>query len=350
MDISDRSLKFVQLKKKKNGLLITSYINKDIPEGIVKGGEIQRIQKLALILKEALKGVRGESLFGNEVVCSLPEERVFVRVIQLPKMKKGELARAIKWEVEAHIPMKANEIYLDWQILPDSGKLNNFNILIAAAPQELVDGHLLALKQSGLRSIAFEPESVAVVRALIAKNDSKPTIIVDLGQTGTNFVVFSNSTIRFTSHISISGQAFNKAIAKEMEVSSTKANQLKIKIGLNKTKKKGKVYKALLPVVNDLAKQIKEYIDFYHGQASQAKEIYGTIEQIILCGGDSLLIDLIPVLSQRLNLPIRMGNPLVNISLNGKKGSAFSNKGFKLFKKELLGYTTALGLALREAQ
>jgi len=171
----------------------------------------------------------------------------------------------------------------------------------------------------------------------MTKDDLTPSIIVDLGAVGTNFVIFSALAIRFTSHISISGQLFNQTLIEELKVSEKEANKLKIDIGLDKKKKKGIVYEALEPIINDLAKQINEYITFYHEHATHVHGPDGAIGQIILCGGDSLLINLPELLSEKLKLPVKMGNPLANVS----------SKGLTLSKEESFTYATAIGLALK---
>jgi len=329
LDLSDLSLKIVQLKRKGEGLSLVNSVKEDIPAGLIQRGEIKQEKKLVTILKGALKKIGGESLRGRQVVCNLPEEKVFIRVIQLPRMKKEELSQAVYWEAEAHIPLSINEVYLDWQIIkPIVNHPNHYDILIAAAPRFLVDSYLNFFKKGDLEPIVLEPESVALIHALIKANDSKPTIIVDLGMSGTNFVIFSGLAIRFTSHITISGQLFNQAIMSDLKVDEKKANQLKIKIGLDKTKGKGKVYRALEPLVNDLAKQLENYMAFYNKDNKE-------IARILLCGGDSLLLNLSSYLEKKLNLPVALGNPLVNI---GK---------FSLSRKEALTWSTALGLALR---
>lgn len=336
LDLSDLSLKVVQLKRKKEGLSLVNFIKEDIPAGLVQGGEIKKEKELVAILKKAFKKVKKEPFQGNQVVCNLPEEKVFIRVIQMPRMKEEELNQAVKWEAEAHIPLGLDEVYLDWQIIKSLvNHLDHEDVLVAATPRSLVDSYLSFLKKGGLKPIALEPESVAVVRSLIKPNDVKPTIIVDLGASGTNFVMFSALAIRFTSHISISGQLFNQAIMKYLKVDEKQANQLKIKVGLDKTKEKGEVYQALEPLVEELAKKIEEYIAFYREHDSQIRGADEVIKRILLCGGDSLLINLPSFLNQRLNLPVELGNPFINI---GK---------FSLSQKEALAWATALGLALR---
>ena len=345
LDLSDLSLKIVQLKRKKQGLPLVNFVKEDIPAGFIKGGEIKKEKELTVILKGALKKIKGEFPQRKQVICNLPEEKVFIRIIQLPLMEEEELGQAVKWEAEAHIPLSIDEVYLDWQIIerPD-GHLDHHNILIAAAPRFLVDSYLSFLKKSGLEPIALEPESVAVVRSLIKPNDFRPTVIVDLGANGTNLVIFSASAICFTSHIAISGQFFNQAIMKNLAVDGKQANQLKIEIGLDK--KEEKVYQALEPLADNLAKQIKDYITFYHGQAAHLFGPDGVISRVLLCGGDSLLLNLPSYLEEKLNLPVELGNPLINISPPGERKS--SARPPLLSKKEALTHTTALGLALGE--
>jgi len=343
LDLSDISLKIVQFKKRKGNLTLANFLKQDIPKGLVEGGKIKKEDELVKVFKKALNKIEGESFKQARVVCNLPEEKVFIRIIQLPKMSDKELAEAVVWEAEAHIPLSIDEVYLGWQVIePIFEHIDHLDVLIAATPKTLVDQYLSFLNKSELNPIALEPESVAVVRSLTTKDDLTPSIIVDLGAVGTNFVIFSALAIRFTSHINISGQLFNQAIVKKLKVNQATANQLKIKVGLDLKQKQGKeVAQALSPIVKDLIKQIKEYTTFYHEHATHVHGPNGAIGQVILCGGDSLLIGLPQVLTEELGLPVKLGNSLVNLQPI-EKGS------LTMTKRESFVYTTAIGLALRD--
>jgi len=340
LDLSDVSLKIVQFKENAGKFFISSFVKHNIPDGLVKEGVVEKENELSSIFKKAFIKPSGLPFKGREVICSLPEEKVFIRVIQLPKMKKEELSNAIKWEAEAHIPLSIDEVYLGWQIIDTSKDIDHFDILIAATPKYIIDKYLSFLRKVNLIPIAFEPESLSVVRSLMKKDDLNPTIIVDLGETGTNFVIFSALAIRFTSHIDISGNLLNQEIMNKIKVSKEKANQLKVKFGLSNTKEGEKVYKAINPVINDLSDKIKDYLDFYRDHASHVHSKKKDISQIVLCGGDSHLLKLSETLSLKFNLPVKLGYPLINIANDGKNQL--------ISKKELLIHTTAIGLALRQ--
>jgi len=55
LDLSDLSLKIIQLKERKGKLSLASFIKESIPTGLVEGGEIKREEELVKILEEALK-------------------------------------------------------------------------------------------------------------------------------------------------------------------------------------------------------------------------------------------------------------------------------------------------------
>ncbi len=339
MDVSDLSFKMIQLNNRKGKLNLASYVKYDIPKGLIQGGEVKKQKELIKVLKDSFKKNKGEPFFGRRVVCNLPEEKVFLRIIQLPKMKREELDKAVYWEAEAHIPLDIEDVYLGWQIIqPIFKNIDHLDVLIAATPRKLVDNYLNFLKQSGLEPIALEPESVAMVRSLTDEKDLTPTMVVDLGASGSNFVIFSALAIRFTSHIHVSGQMFEQAIMKELGVDEEKAKQLKIQVGLDENKEEGKVYQALLPIIKDLAQQIKDYAVFYQEHATHVHGPNGSIGQVILCGGDSLLINLPEFLSQEIGLPVKLGNPFKHVL----------GEQIKMNKKEKITYTTALGLALRD--
>lgn len=320
LDLSDPSLKIIQLKGSQTKLALANFIKTDLPEGLVEGGQIKKEEKLVALLKKTLAKAKGESLEGQPVACNLPEEKVFIRIINLPPMKREEMAKAVYWEAEAHIPLKINEVYLDWQAINDK------EIMVTAAPRPLVDSYLSFLKKGGLKPVVLEPESIALIRSLIKPAEKKPTIIIDLGLGGTSFVIFAEGAVRFSSRVTVSGRLFNQAIMAGLGVEKKEANQLKIKVGLDKSKEKGKVYQALEPVVDDLAGQLKEYIAFYKGE----------INRLLLCGGDSLLINLPEFLSKKLNLPVSLATPWIKLNKSS------------LPKKEAITLATALGLALRD--
>ena len=175
LDISDLSLKIVKLKKKKNLLSLASFGEMEITPGIIEGGEVKKEEELAKVIKEAISKVKGEKIKTKYVVCSLPEEKAFLQIIQMPLMKEEELKKAIYFEVENYIPLPIGQVYLDYQIVkPVLNHLDHFDVLIVALPKKIVDSYLSSLKKANLWPVVLEIESQAIARALI-KNEVLPS-------------------------------------------------------------------------------------------------------------------------------------------------------------------------------
>ena len=216
LDISDLSLKIVQLKRTRNFFDLVSFNEAEIKPGIIKAGEIKDEKALIQTLKKALASAKGKKLKTKYVVVSLPEEKAFLQVIQMPKMREEELKSAVIYEAENYIPLSIEEVYLDSQAVPPGyNHLDHFDVLITALPKRTVDPYLSSLKKAGLKPVAFEIESQAIVRALI-KNEvaTSPLLLIDLGETRTGFIVFSGYSLRFTSSIPVSSQSFTEIISK----------------------------------------------------------------------------------------------------------------------------------------
>ena len=358
LDISDLSLKIIKLKKKRGVLSLASFGETEIKPGIIRAGEIKDEKKLAEIIKEAVKSVKGEKIKTKYVVASLPEEKAFLQIITLPKMSEEDLKSAVIYEAENYIPLPIDQVYLDSQIVPPVyNHLDHFDVLIAALPKKTIDPYLSCLKSAGLKPGALEIESLAIGRALI-KNEltTSPVLLIDIGATRTSFIIFSGHALRFTSSIPVSSGNFTEIISKALGIDLAEAEKLKIKYGLEekieikikgekieKEKEKGKIFEALVPALVDLIQQIKRYLDYYqtHAFHEHLPPNGKGVSKILLCGGGANLKGLTDFLSLQLKIPTELGNPWINILPEPQKEVR------ELPFEESLKYTTALGLALR---
>jgi len=346
LDISDLSLKFANLKKKKDFLDLASFGEIELEEGIVKEGEIKKEDKLVEMIKNLLKTAKGEKIKTKYVVASLPEEKAFLQVIQLPKMEEEEVKKAVYFEAENYIPLPLESVYLDCQIVPPLyDHLDHLDVSIAAVPKKIVDSYVRVLKKAGLEPKALEIESQAISRALIKKEVAlKPLLLIDLGATRTSFIIFSGYALRFTVSISVSSSGFTHLISHKLKIDLKKAEEMKRKYGIRKQTKEGeKLHNILFPHLMKLVQHIKRYIRYYQTHITHEHLLPGSrrIEEILLCGGGALLKGLPEFLTVHLNLPVKLGNPWVNILPQPLKEVPL------LSYSHSLKYTTALGLALR---
>ncbi len=343
LDIADSSLKIAMLEKQGKDLRLICFGEEKIPSGVVNGGEIKKENVLADLVKQTLTKVKGRKLTTKYVTASLPEDKSFLDILQIPLVSQEDLASTVRFEAANHIPFPLEDVYFDFERLPSLPAVKQHNqqqVLVAATPKKIVDGYARTLKMAGLQPLAFETESLAIARALIKKDKHQPPLlIIDFGESRASFLIFAERAVQFSSTISVSAGGLTRAIAKVVKVSEKKAEVLKLKEGLSG---KRKVFQSMLPVLTALVQEVKMHLEYYHSHAVQSHlKKTQVLEKVLLCGGGASLKGLADFLAAELKIAVELGNPFVNISRGSLKG------GTDISFKTSLGYTTVLGLALK---
>jgi type IV pilus assembly protein PilM len=347
LDISDLSLKIVQLESSRDGFRLASFAEMKLEKGIVMEGEIKEEDELIAAIKKVLQKAQGKKIQTKYVVASLPEQKAFLQIVEFPTMRKEDVLRAVRFQAENYIPYPIDSVYLDYAIIPPfHNHIDHVDILLASLPKDIVDSYVGVFEKSGLFPVALEIESLSLSRALIEKEVSPvPVLIVDLGAIITNVNVFSGHSLRLTTSISVSANRFSDAVAKSLHVQKGKAEELKKLHGLGDEENAigKKVHEALLPAADQLVEQIEKYMEYHeshipHQHLGQQQK---KIKKIILCGGGANMRGLPSFLTKKLKTEVIVGNPWVNIL------SSRSREIPALSFQDSLRYTTALGLALR---
>lgn len=341
LDVSDGTLKVVKLGRRGKYLFLENFAERDIPSGIIEDGVIQSPKALASVVKDALANLKMGALRTKFVACSLPEEKTYIRVLELPNLTEDEMREAIRWEIEANIPLPLADAIFDWEyIVPSSRQAKHADVLVSVAPRTLIDSYSNFLSEAGLQPFSFEPESVALARSIMPqRTEENPSLIVDLGKTNTSFVIYAGRGIRFTSSVKISGNLMTENIARSLHIEEKEAEQMKREVGLNR-EKDGRVFDALIPLLTDLKEQISEYAEFYAEHAATAQDTEPRVAKIFLSGGGASLQGLAKYLSTALQIDTATANPWVNILQPPLRETP------ELPYEDSIRYATVLGLAL----
>lgn len=316
-----------------------------LPKGAVVDGEIRDYDVFLMALKSVLESEKNNFPKTKYLVVSLPEEKSFLRVIELPIALKGEeLKNALKFEIEANIPMAPSEVYYDYEIVNTDAASGHYDILINAAPRKIVDNYSDFFSKTGYRTLALELESLAAQRSLFSGQERKESVLIlDIGSAITRFMIVSEGMLRFTSSNSVSGNKFSQMLTERFPLDLKEAEFMKRVAGLDKNHEKGReMLEALRPGLISLADQIKNYINFFetHPASHTLPENAQKISKVMVTGGGAALWGLADWLGQEIGIGVITANPLVKI-----KFDSGSNNPMSL--EESLSYTTAVGLALR---
>lgn len=356
LDLKESTLRLAWIKKgrKKRPYLASCGSYPLLSPDLLKQGRIQKPNALASAIQELLASVEGEKIKTPYVAVSLPEEKSFIRMIQLPRMPRQKIAQAVFAEAEAYIPFTLEEVYLDWALTgffvpvhptksPDKtiAEMPHWDILIAAVPKALADSYVETLKIAGLQPLILEPEPLCIARSLLPQGKAqRPVMILELSSQKALAIIYSGEVPYFSTTLPFAAQILTDTIKQTFKINSEKAESLKRKDGISSTKNGQKIRKSLQPTLENLVSHIKDYLDYYKRYPDHGHLPSRNLARIILCGSGAYLKGLPQFLSKSLGLKVQLGKPWINLAPKLEDLPA-------LAYKQALGYTTAIGLALR---
>jgi type IV pilus assembly protein PilM len=342
IDISESSVKLMQLAKHKDGFLPSAYSHVHLPNSLIANHIITDPDKLASYIARAVHTAKYVDT--RYVVASVPEAKSFVRVLKMPKMPESEIEGAIPWELEQDIPVPIDQVYFDWRLVKEEDDSNQ--VLVMATPKDYVDNLVQALKIAKLKPVALELEPLATARALIGPDDANQAVLImDISTTASSLAVISGSgVLEYTSSVPVGGNHMTDAIAKNLGINQKEAEKMKVENGLMADSKKANVRQAMLPILDALLEEVRNVIKFHEDHSVLSP----SVNKVVLCGGGANLKGLLEYITARTNVGagrpidrIVLGSPWINI------GDAETIGKIALSSEDSLSYATAIGLALR---
>lgn len=337
LDISERSLKAVQLSHDlKNNLTLKALSDLALDSGIIEDGQILKSDELTKAIKTLIVNPKIGRFNTNYISACLPDNKTFIKMIDIPPMSDQEMPKAIKWEAEHHIPLNIDETYWDWQKAPVTVDNKKIPILIAVSPKDIVDTYTTAINQAKLITTALEVEAVPIVRCLINESQTpsgQAIIIIDIGASRTGLSVYDKQSIQFSISVPISGIKMTYLISQALNITEEEAEKAKIICGFDFKRCEGSMRNILKSVIDELVKRVNDTVNFYREHFPNGN----VINKILLCGGGANFKYIDQVLTEATSIETIKANPWINLLP--------LKPPFKI--STLLSYTTAIGLALR---
>lgn len=336
LDISDQSVKFVEITHHNGHLKLARYGEEDIPVGVIESGIIKNKEQLVGVLKK----IKQKFNFSYAAV-SLPEEHAYVIIMKLPAVPKSQIRESIELQLEEYIPLPVDKVVFDYEIYraPKDDK-GYYEIGVSVFPTEILSSYQSALVGAGMIPSAYEIEGNSLARSMVATGDERNYMIVDIGKTRTGFSVLSKGIVLFSSTVgSIGGENITKIIQKNTNLDYQAAEQMKIQNGISRAPKNKELFESLIPTVSSLRDEISRY--FLYWQTRKEEDIVTEkIDRVILCGGQSTLPGLVDYVEAAVDVPVALGNPWINMFEDNEEIPPIDYNN-------ALRYSTAIGLALR---
>jgi len=175
-------------------------------------------------LQDVLKDRQHGTFRSRDCYLSLPESKVFRKLIEIPStLSEEEIMPAIRNEAASYLPTDPDAMEIDYQIIPPTSfekPEEGIQTLAVVAVERVVIQEYIALCQAAkLRPLALDTRPAALMRALVSPTSKElvvvvscegDTAIVILVQQG---IVWGTGSARATDDASV----FATAIADEVE-------------------------------------------------------------------------------------------------------------------------------------
>ncbi|MDB5175875.1 MAG: Pilus assembly protein PilM [Candidatus Saccharibacteria bacterium] len=334
LDIGTTGIRLVELKggTPTKVLLKYSYVAVD-PKVAMSESKTDR-QKLVEVISALVAQARPST---KKVVVGLPSNRVFTTVADVGRLSADDMAKAIRFQADGLIPTPLAESKIDWALLGDSPvDKSKQEILLSSVPNSFVEARLDLLESIGLNVIAFEPDTLALSRALIAPDATGSQLIIDIGRKSTDLVIVLNGAPRLTRSIPTGIEAIVKAAMQGLNIDEAQAEQFVMKFGLSKEKLEGQIFQAISGPVDILTTEIQKSIKFF-----QTRYAGVVIDQLIVTGGASVIPEFPLFMANKFGLNVEIGNAWRNVSFSRDR----QNELMALSSQ----FSVAIGLAERQS-
>lgn len=332
LDIGTTAIRLVELRGTGPTRELLKYGYVPIDSKIAMSDSKTDQQKLAQSISQLLTQAR---MTTRNVAVGLPSQRVFTTVADFDRLSPAELAQAIHYQADSLIPTPIAESKLDWALLGDSPKdKTKVEVLLSSVPNDFVEQRLDMLEALGLNVIAFEPDNLAIARALFAPDVPAAQMALDIGYKSTDLVIVLNGSPRLTRAIPSGVEAIVRSAAQNLNIDDKQAEQFVFKFGLGKDKLEGQIYQAIIGTVDLLTSEIDKSIKFFQTRYTDAK-----MDRIVVTGGASTLPEFPLYLANKFGLNVEIGNAWRNVTYDASRQNellAVSNS-----------FSVAVGLAER---
>jgi type IV pilus assembly protein PilM len=245
----------------------------------------------------------------TDIRLAVPETVVSTKVIAIPPLSDAELASAINWQAEQHIPIPPEELMLEYQVLyrPGRNEKNPMRVLLVGVRKQLMERFVGMFNQLGIEPEVVETHMLSVLRSLQFESTDPTTLVVHIGASSMNLSLVHQGELRFVLSQLNGGQLLTKALEQTLGLDATQAEQYKRTYGLDEAQFQGKVREALLPAARVLVTEMRKAMQFFTSQNPQ-----DTVKRVVLSGGSAVMPGLVQFVTNELGVEVLVAAPFAN--------------------------------------
>ena len=324
IDIGSSCIKAVEIEPTGSGWTLVNAAIAPTPRDAIKDGIVVNILDVSHEIRNMLKeaGIRATG-----AICAVSGSQVIVRQVQFPKMPEQTLRKSIRYEASKYISSSVEDSIVEFEILGDAEDPNQMNVMLVAAPRDMVDSRVSVLESSGLEPLVVDIEAFALIRALVEFSASdeylhRTVAIIDTGASHTDVNIVSRGEFALTRNIPIAGDSFTNAIKSLSGSSFEEAEMMKLRMTaeqpidqLGAAEQDNRNWRVVQPLMDELIREIRRSIHYYQSQFPEGSTD-AFVSKIVLTGGSARMRGMDAYVSAKLGIPAQMADVFEQTAIN----------------------------------
>lgn len=334
LDIGSSAVKAVELKKKGSGYELVNVGLETLGQDTVVDGAIMDAISVSTAIEKIFKD---HNIKTKDVATSVSGHSVIVKKITVTASTQDEVANAIEYEAQQHIPFDLADVFKDYQVLGPASGGGGYDVMLVAVKREKILNHTNVLSQSAKNATIVDIDAFALQNAFEVSYDPAPELMVALLNVGAsimNINIVRGGVPLFTRDVSVGGNQYTDTLQKELDLSYEDAEKLKQGQEVPNIQPDQKT-PHIRSVSEILLLEIQKTFDFFRQTASTEN-----IQQIYVAGGTARIEGLVDLLKEEFNIPVEILNPFQKVSIGSNFDASYINDIAPRM-------TVAMGLALR---
>lgn len=307
LEIGTDAVRVVELRGNEEQKTLSRYAFIPLDPKIARSDSKTDQQKVIQTVKSLIDQAK---MTTENVAVNLPSSRVFTTVAEFDHLNPSEMAKALHFQADSLIPTPVAESKIDWSVIGESpSDKTKVEVLLSSVENDYIENRLDALESIGLNVIAFEPNNLALARALVPIGAALPHLVLDVGQSNTDLIIVAGEAPHLTRAIPIGTDTIIRAASQNLNVDDNQARQLVFKFGLSGQKLEGQVLAAIKQTVDNLVSEVGKSLKFFTTRYPSSK-----IDRLIVAGAAASIPEFPLYLANQFNLNTEIGNAWRNVS------------------------------------
>jgi type IV pilus assembly protein PilM len=280
-----------------------------LPPTAVQNNLIQDPEVVARTIRDLVSQTGATA---KDVVTAVPGPAVMIKKIHLPgNVEESDLDSQVLAEAANAIPEHLDNVTLDYQVMGYTDR-DELEVLLVAVKQEIVNSYTSVIRDAGLVPVIVDVDYFALENMFELNYDVEETQVIGLVNIGARYCsinILRSGRSSFTGDIPVGGAEFSDVLMRNLGVSAAEAEMLKAG-GTARDLGREQIEAALNPAVQFLVEEIHRALSFYW--RSDAEE---PLSGVYLSGGTARTEGLARMLSERLETPVEVADPLARVTL-----------------------------------